>query len=115
MTDIDMALRHDMLAWAKGDRGAQAGIQLMIDHGWLPEKMLAAGHVMKGNGWAAPLWEDAFGPGSTLDISGSEEAILAIAGSLAGKLEISLGHMMARLDEGNQRHVKRAVALFWEL
>lgn len=115
--EIDFPLREDMLSWAKGDRGATAGVQLLIDHRWMPERLLEAGYVMRGDGWAAPLFAEAVADDADKlgELSHSEDAILRIAGSLAGKVEVNLSRALATLDGRNHSLVVNAVRLYAEL
>ena len=116
--DFDPQLRAAMLRWAAGDLGATAAVQLLIDTGWLPEKLANAGCTRAlsdepGLEVIAPQFHRALADDGRLitALSHSEWALLQIAATLNGSAEINLHHALGRLDQSNARHAMTAFSI----
>jgi hypothetical protein len=119
----DQQLRAGALRWAEGDKLAEVGVHLLMDHGFWLEKLDAAGYVDRDGALAMPIFRRALkdlaregaadgddqGPGPRLVASGSEAAILRIAASLCGTGAVHLGIDLPKLDTRNIGLVAKAL------
>jgi hypothetical protein len=109
---LDTELREAMLLWAGASTGMTAGVQLLIDTGFLPERLHAAGCTVEFDGpvrvvgvqFIKALHTDVL----INQLSHAEEALLRLAASLAGKTEVNLARALERLDDTNRRHALAA-------
>lgn len=117
VSTLDTDLRENLLRWADSSRGTTAAVQLLIDHGFLPERLDGTGYLEQVDPRYARVnfrriirdLDECTGPLGA-NLSSSEESILRIAASLAGKADVNLGGELGCLDIRNARLVREAVA-----
>jgi hypothetical protein len=115
MTDRPDTLATRLATHAHGDRGEEAAVWLLTEHGrWLPV-LERAGliHASDDHGtvviWSQAATQCLIRPNSGLIGTPSEWQVLAVACSLTGRHALGWGEL-ASLDETNVRLVLHAVA-----